>query len=63
MKLPKNWNKLTNEQQRLYIAERLQSVRNEEQELVNLYRSLVLTPRPILFDIDRPDLDILKSEQ
>ena len=61
MKLPVGFNKMTNEEQRAWVAERLQNVRNEEKELTEMYRRLVTSPVSIKVD-ERPDLIDLKPQ-
>ena len=61
MKLPTRFNKMTNEEQRAWVAERLQTVRREEKELTEMYRRLVMSPVSIKVD-ERPDLIDLKPQ-
>ena len=51
---------MTNEEQREWVAGRLQTVRNEEKELTEMYRRLVMSPVSIKVD-DRPDILNLKD--
>ena len=60
MKLPKNWNKLTNDEQRTWVSGKLQDVRNEERELSEMLRRLVLSPVSIKVE-ERPDVEQLKA--
>lgn len=63
MKLPKQWNKMSNEEQREWVASKLQGVRSEEKELTEMYRRLVISPVSILVwdEVERPDLANLKT--
>lgn len=61
MKLPIRFNKMSNEEQRAWVAERLHSIRNEEKELTDMYRRLVTSPVSIKVD-ERPDLIQLKPQ-
>ena len=60
MKLPKNWNKLTNDEQLTWVSHKLQEVRNEERELSEMLRRLVLSPVSIKVE-ERPDVEQLKA--
>jgi len=56
MKLPKKFTKMTNEEQRKWVSDRLAIVRNEEEELVKLYRMLLrdknFTPIDVMGGLD-----------
>ena len=56
MKLPKKFTKMTNEEQRKWVSDRLAIVRNEEEALVKLYRMLVrdkgFTPIDVIAGLD-----------
>jgi hypothetical protein len=60
-KLPKNWNKMTNDQQRKYISERLQVIRNEEEKLCDIFRKLVTNGLFVSRVDERPDEDKMKA--
>lgn len=62
MKYPKNWNKMSNEDQRKWVAEKLAKVRAEESELLKLLRALVQDGKFVSRVDERPDLVNLKHE-
>lgn len=63
MKLPIRYNKMTNEQQRQWIADRIQQLEREVEELKQLSRKLATgkVEVKILLD-DRPDIVNLKLD-
>jgi len=63
MKFPKGWNKWSNEQQRAFIKKKLEEVRQQEKELLDINRRLVADNSftVLVSDDDRPDLIQLKS--
>jgi hypothetical protein len=62
MKLPKNWNKMDNEQQRQWVAKKLAEVRQDEEKLLNMLRKLVQDGKFVSRIDIRPDLETLKHE-
>jgi HEAT repeat protein len=56
MKLPKYFNKLSNQDQRKWVAEKLKQVRDEEQQLTKLFSSLITDPNFQVRVDERPDL-------
>ena len=62
MKYPKNWNKMSNEDQRKWVAEKLAKVRAEESELLKLLRALVQDGKFVSRVDERPDLVNLKHD-
>ena len=60
MKLPKYFNKLSNQDQRKWVAEKLKQVRDEEEFLVKLFRQLITDPNFIPRVDERPDLIQMK---
>lgn len=62
LKMPKNWNKLSNDEQRKWVDAELKKVREIEGELVKISRLLVSDKNytPIMSDDDRPDLINMK---
>lgn len=62
MKYPKNWNKMDNEAQRKWAAEKLAKVRAEENALVKLLRALVQDGKFVSRVDERPDLVNLKHD-
>lgn len=57
MKLPKKFNKMSSEEQRQWIAERLKIVRAEENALVKLSRLLAKDDNFRIKVEERPDLE------
>jgi hypothetical protein len=62
MKLPKNWNKMNNEEQRQWVAKKLAEVRQHEEQLLNMLRKLVQDGKFVSRIDIRPDLETLKHE-
>jgi hypothetical protein len=62
MKLPKNWNKMDNEEQRQWVAKKLAEVRQDEEKLLNMLRKLVQDGKFVSRIDIRPDLETLKHE-
>jgi hypothetical protein len=62
MKLPKNWNKMNNEEQRQWVAKKLAEVRQDEEKLLNMLRKLVQDGKFVSRIDIRPDLETLKHE-
>lgn len=64
MKLPKGWNKMTDIEQRQWVADKLREVRALESKLVKISRELVYG-KLIVSDgtEDRPDVVLLKEEK
>jgi hypothetical protein len=60
-RLPKGWNKFTNEEQREWISDELQLVIRYEKQLKVISRKLATGVKFELKEIDRPDLENLKN--
>ena len=56
MKLPKYFNKLSNQDQRKWVAEKLKQVRDEEEQLTKLFRALITDINFVPRVDERPDL-------
>ena len=56
MKLPKYFNKLSNQDQRKGVAEKLKQVRDEEDQLTKLFRALITDVNFVPRVDERPDL-------
>ena len=62
MKLPKTWNKMNNDEQRQWVANKLAEVRQQEDKLLTLLRKLVQDGKFVSRIDERPDLNTLKNE-
>ncbi len=61
MKLPKNWNKLSNKEQREWIARAIQALNADLQQALSISRSLQYGKPHVVDGLeDRPDLAMLK---
>lgn len=56
MKLPKYFTKLSNQDQRKWVAEKLKQVRDEEEQLTKLFRLLINDVNFVPRVDERPDL-------
>lgn len=62
VKVPKGFDKWSNEKQRAWVSGKLTETRNLEHALTRMLSMLVLgSPMPPM-ELDRPDLEQLKSE-
>ncbi len=62
MKLPKKFDKMSNEDKRKWVADRLKIVRAEEQALTKLSQLLVRDEKFTIKVDDRPDLEYAKEK-
>lgn len=61
MKLPKKFDKMTNEERRKWVSDKLKIVRAEEEALTKLYRLLVRDEKFTPIIDERPDLEYEKE--